>query len=390
MVVISESVHPRSLSFANQRKVVALRDKGWSFPDIANEVVNLAGKHPPTSTLSDLCKTFSNRRGSKPFKYKKCGRKPWKLPKETQRFIISRLRELRKTGVCTSVTLQKILVKEKGIEVEVSAIQKILKANGYKWLPRSQKRRYDKPAMKIRKLWAQEVADMTPAQVKAKLCMSLDGVVLSMPPADLTGRLNYCSSGVSKMWRKPSESNSPDLAGDDPYVHQLPLDRAVPLWGGISANGFSAVLFHRTKKLTTDEWVTAVTAGKLKDAVAKLNQHKPNGPWMVLCDGEKFLHANASKAAYKKHKITMWKVPARSPDLNPVEKYWSWLRRRLMALDFKDLRAKRRPLSKMAYTQRVRGVISTVASTRAAGNIANAFRKNCIEVALRKGAAARN
>lgn len=52
MVVIRESVHPNSLNFANQRKVVILRDtkkkgnKKLPWPDIAKLVRNLKGKHP--------------------------------------------------------------------------------------------------------------------------------------------------------------------------------------------------------------------------------------------------------------------------------------------------------------------------------------------------------
>ena len=43
MPVISEMVHPRGLDFANQRKVVMLRDEqDMSWDDIASEVTNLA------------------------------------------------------------------------------------------------------------------------------------------------------------------------------------------------------------------------------------------------------------------------------------------------------------------------------------------------------------
>ena len=50
--------------------------------------------------------------------------------------------------------------------------------------------------------------------------------------------------------------------------------------------------------------------------------------------GESFLRAKVCKAAYLAKKISLWDVPAKSPDLNPVEMFWGWLRRklRLMAL----------------------------------------------------------
>ena len=59
------------------------------------------------------------------------------------------------------------------------------------------------------------------------------------------------------------------------------------------------------------------------------------------------------------------------------------------ALDMADLRAKKQPLSKMAYQQRVRGVLRTKTAQRVASNIAKSFQRTCKEVAKRKGAAAR-
>jgi len=50
------------------------------------------------------------------------------------------------------------------------------------------------------------------------------------------------------MWRKTRETNLPSLAGDDEYMKQVPLSRAIPLWGGISDGGFAPVLWHPTHK----------------------------------------------------------------------------------------------------------------------------------------------
>ena len=105
------------------------------------------------------------------------------------------------------------------------------------------------------------------------------------------------------------------------------------------------------------------------------------GPFRILCDGETFLRAPASRAAYVKSKVRLWdKMPAKSPDLNPVEKYWAWLRRRLRKKDLEDLNAGREILSKSAYQERVRGIVNTKASQKAAGNIAKGLRKVCKEV----------
>ena len=82
-------------------------------------------------------------------------------------------------------------------------------------------------------------------------------------------------------------------------------------------------------------------------------------------------------------------MAGRSPDLNPVEEYWSWLRRRLLALDLADATAKRLVPSKAAYVQRVRNVVQSQASQEKAANIAKAFKKTCIECVKNKGRATR-
>ena len=121
----------------------------------------------------------------------------------------------------------------------------------------------------------------------------------------------------------------------------------------------------------------------------EINPQKPNGPWRVLCDGERFLHAKDSQAMYKKDEITTWQIPARSPDLNLVERFWSWLRRKLLNMDMADLRVKKKPLTKFAYKQRVKAVLGTNAAKNVASNIAKGFRKTCKDVVKRKGAAGR-
>ena len=52
MVIISESVHPRSLDFANQRKVIILRDPGYTCRAIASRVVNIQGEATTAQTVS--------------------------------------------------------------------------------------------------------------------------------------------------------------------------------------------------------------------------------------------------------------------------------------------------------------------------------------------------
>ena len=114
-------------------------------------------------------------------------------------------------------------------------------------------------------------------------------------------------------------------------------------------------------------------------------------PFVRLCDNESFLNAADCSEEYRKLNILLWKVPPKSPDLNPIEwpieRFWAYLRKRLRALDLKDALAKKPLLGKMAYKARVLSVISSVAAQNVAKNIAAGYLKVCREVVRKKGAA---
>ena len=389
MVVISENVHPKGLNFFNQRKVVVLRDvSGHTFPQIALQVKNLSEGHPTPRTCRNVYEAFSTQAGRRKSQYNNCGRQAWKLTVDTQRFLIKTLKKLRRQGVCTSETLKMQLAREKGVRLEVSTIRKFLKSRGYYWLPRAQKRKYSAKQMRERLAFAEQVVALKASGLRKKLALSMDGCVLPMPPRDPTEKMNFLRHLETHMWRLKSERLQPDLAGCDFFNKQMTMDRAIPLWGGIGPNGFATVLMHAKRKLTVSEWVTALKNKKLLDVAKKTCiPDKPNGPWYILCDNETFLHAAACKAEYSKQKLRIWKIPAKSPDLNPIERFWSYLKRRLRAQDLQDAVKKRPCLGKTAYKARVRAVLRSRSTHLTAQNIIQGYIKTCREI-LRKGGAA--
>ena len=167
------------------------------------------------------------------------------------------------------------------------------------------------------------------------------------------------------------------------------MERCIPLWGGVSAGGFSIVCVHQTKKLTAKEWLRVVNRGQLTKAIKDLKPVKPVGPWWVLCDNESFLRSKELGDVYRRNKICLWKIPKHSPDCNPVEKYWAWLRKKLRAMDLADAVAKRPVLGKMAYTQRVRGVLKQKKAQNVAKACALGLKKVCREILKKRGAATR-
>ena len=91
--------------------------------------------------------------------------------------------------------------------------------------------------------------------------------------------------------------------------------------------------------------------------------------------------------ACKKQKVKLWHTPAKSPDLNPVERFWAWLKHKLRKMDLTDALQNRPLLSKKAYRDRIRRVVRSKKAAETAGNIAKSFRKVCRTVAAKRGAA---
>ena len=139
--------------------------------------------------------------------------------KETmKKFILKKLLEIRKKTVCTSATLQRELLRAMGVDLEESTIRRILTDHGYKWKRRSTKPKYSADDKRIRKAWAEEILKMTQAQLKKFFSMSMDGVVLSLPPQDPDARLNYCRNLETHIWRKDDEAQKEELLWAQIYM----------------------------------------------------------------------------------------------------------------------------------------------------------------------------
>ena len=135
---------------------------------------------------------------------------------DIQKFVIKKLHSTRKVDVCTSKTLQDLLAQEKAIAVNNSTIRKFLLSKGYRWLPRAQKREYSGPEMEVREQFVKRVLRMSRSELRRELGLSIDGVVIAMPPVGDVARWNHCMSAETHMWRKLGEAASPELCGGRP------------------------------------------------------------------------------------------------------------------------------------------------------------------------------
>ena len=83
-------------------------------------------------------------------------------------------------------------------------------------------------------------------------------------------------------------------------------------------------------------------------------------------------------------------VSDQSPDLNPIEMFWGWLRKKLRKMDLADFRNNHPPLNKAAYITRVKGVMRSQKAQTVAKSCATRLRKTCKQVVERGGAGADN
>ena len=146
-----------------------------------------------------------------------------------------------------------------------------------------------------------------------------------------------------------------------------------------------AALAPQAKALTRRAHVRTMRAAGRACGVALVPDDAARG----RVQAESFLKAPASRAAHAKARVELWHIPPRSPDLNPVEKFWAWLRRRLRAMDLADLKAKRRPVQKTASKARVRRLVATDRARAVAKNLVLGLRNVCEEVQRKRGAASR-
>ena len=125
--------------------------------------------------------------------------------------------------------------------------------------------------------------------------------------------------------------------------------------------------------------------GDLVKALRQANPGRVRGPWNILCDNESFLRAPAGLTELRKLNVHLWKLPPRSPDLNPVVRYWAWIRKRMRAMDLADLTAKRAVVGRMEYKRRFARLVRSPAGKSVASNMFMGLRGTCKRVVANNG-----
>ena len=110
---------------------------------------------------------------------------------------------------------------------------------------------------------------------------------------------------------------------------------------------------------------------------------KKAGPWKVLCDNESFLDHAESVKAYRRPRITLVHIPAKSLDLNPEEKFWGDGPAR--SFTRWTLRAGRVVPGRIAYKERIKSLLIAANAQQKARNLYGNLRTVAKKIVLKKG-----
>ena len=98
-----------------------------------------------------------------------------------------------------------MLARWQPVIVEASAMRRVLNKEGYYYLPRESKPKYDAKRRKERVAFAELFSTSTAAGQKDKCNICMDGVVFTRPPSTPAARENYIHSETPKAWRRKHE-----------------------------------------------------------------------------------------------------------------------------------------------------------------------------------------
>ena len=125
---------------------------------------------------------------------------------------------------------------------------------------------------------------------------------------------------------------------------------------------------------------------KRRSLIAPVAPGRHEGPRRLLCDNESFMAGNECKKEYRKRNIQLLNIPPRSPDFNPIESFWGWLRQAMRRRDLEDLRNKRPALGKTAWMCRLKRLLKTQKAQNVAKKKFQNFKKVCKVVYKKNGA----
>jgi transposase len=129
-------------------------------------------------------------------------------------------------------------------------------------------------------------------------------------------------------WNKDSE--------DKPTFEQTHDKSKVMIWAGISRKGITDIYWWKvTKDFTVD--AREYTKCLKETLIAKMNRLYGSYKWRFMQDNARPHTANYTREYLESQNVRLITHPPYSPDLNPIEKVWAYLKKKVMCKSYKNL-----------------------------------------------------
>jgi len=162
----------------------------------------------------------------------------------------------------------------------------------------------------------------------------------SLSQKNLAERLKYCQEHINDkfsnvcfsdescfqlmanktvVWYNRGEENKPVLSAPK-------QNKKVMIWGGISRRGKTPLYIHRLDQKETVNADTYITC--LEEClIDSMDLRYGEGMWRFLQDNARPHSAHDTKNFFKDQNIRVIQHPSYSPDLNPIEQVWAWMKK---------------------------------------------------------------